>query len=118
MNTKKCTKCGEIKPLSDYGNHKNSKDGHAWRCKQCSHKHSKKRRATPDGVYDGLKHRHGLKLKTVVISRDDFIIWYINEPKICAYCGIPEEYIFKAPSVSNRNVIFLPFTITLFVRLC
>lgn len=104
METKQCSKCNQVKPLSDYGKHKNSKDGHAWRCNQCSREHSKKRRSSPDGVYDALKHRHGLKIKTVVISKEDFIAWYEAEPKVCAYCDIPEEYIIKAPSMYNRNI--------------
>ena len=33
--TKKCTKCGEIKPLNEFGNHKNNKDGKMNSCKIC-----------------------------------------------------------------------------------
>lgn len=32
---KKCNKCGEIKPLSEFHKRKDSKDGHAYHCKVC-----------------------------------------------------------------------------------
>ena len=35
MNTKTCTKCGTNKPLNDYNNRKDSKDGKRSRCKEC-----------------------------------------------------------------------------------
>lgn len=37
---KVCTKCDELKPLSDYHNSKGSKDGKQSRCKDCAYKHS------------------------------------------------------------------------------
>tara|TARA_S200002703_G_scaffold39288_1_gene34432 strand:+ start:590 stop:1285 length:696 start_codon:yes stop_codon:yes gene_type:complete len=36
MNTKTCTKCGIDKPLNDYHNRKDSKDGKKGQCKECS----------------------------------------------------------------------------------
>lgn len=33
--SKACTKCGQIKPLTEYHKHKNSADGHSQRCKPC-----------------------------------------------------------------------------------
>jgi hypothetical protein len=35
MADKPCSKCGEVKPLSEYHRAPNTRDGHAARCKAC-----------------------------------------------------------------------------------
>jgi len=35
MTTKKCSKCGEVKPLSEFHRHKRYKDGVYFSCKSC-----------------------------------------------------------------------------------
>lgn len=39
MTTKQCTKCGEVKELSQFGKDKNIKDGHTRHCKLCLQKY-------------------------------------------------------------------------------
>jgi hypothetical protein len=39
---KKCTKCGEVKSLDEFGNDKSSKDGKQFRCKICNKEYRKK----------------------------------------------------------------------------
>lgn len=39
--SKKCSKCGETKPLSHFHKHKQSKDGHKGRCKLCNNEDAK-----------------------------------------------------------------------------
>lgn len=43
MEMKKCSKCGELKPLSEFQKDKSRKDGYCYRCKECvnSDKHKK-----------------------------------------------------------------------------
>lgn len=36
QETKKCSKCGEVKPLSEFHRFKHSKDGHKPKCKPCN----------------------------------------------------------------------------------
>ena len=56
---KKCTKCGEVEPLTFFYKDKNNKDGHHYHCKKCSNKGTTKRLNTERGYlkmrYDSLK---------------------------------------------------------------
>lgn len=44
-NLKHCSKCGEDKPLDDFGPNKQSKDGKQWACKKCLAKGQRERLA-------------------------------------------------------------------------
>jgi len=56
METKKCTKCGEVKPLGEYCKSKRYKDGFFCYCKQCKNKVSERwRKANPEKVKERQK---------------------------------------------------------------
>lgn len=38
---KACTKCGELKPLTDFHRNRNEKDGHAFWCRACLNANAK-----------------------------------------------------------------------------
>lgn len=42
VRTKKCTDCGEIKPITEFYKRKESKDGHQSICKECSKRYNQK----------------------------------------------------------------------------
>lgn len=44
MNTKKCTKCGQVKQLNDFGKDKNRKGGRYPQCKECRAKYYEENR--------------------------------------------------------------------------
>jgi transposase-like protein len=102
---KKCTKCGIIKPIEDFGNHRLTKDGRAYRCKQCAREYSRAHRKTASGIYSALKGRqtyarthygekdrgYHLTIKPMDIPREVFVQWYDSQPKKCAYCDIPQD---------------------------
>ena len=97
---KQCTNCGETKPLTEFGKHRLSKDGHAYRCKECARKHSKEYRKTPAGIYQLIKGRNTFRRnhpnqfllpKPVKITQEEFIEWYENEVKVCRYCDLTED---------------------------
>jgi len=92
---KTCTKCGKIQPISEFTKHSQAKDGLSSWCKKCCVERSRVFRRTPSGIYTTFKARETFyKNKPVKISREEFIEWYNDEPKVCAYCGIPEEYAY------------------------
>lgn len=94
INMKTCTKCGETKPLSEFGNSKHTKDGKTVWCLQCKRDYAAEYRLTPAGVYQNIK--GGAKFygkHECNISQEDFVEWYENELKVCAYCGVPEELL-------------------------
>lgn len=93
--TKKCTRCDRLLPLTAFGKHRLSHDGHAWQCKECNKQRAREWAKTPMGIYSHLK---GLNKyynrRPVVISKEDFVEWYVAQPKFCAYCDIPEELVW------------------------
>lgn len=108
--TKQCTKCKRVKPLSEFGKHKSTKDGYTYRCLQCKRDYATERRQTPEGIYDAMKgvnkfyHR-----REIIISKEDFVDWYKEIDKHCAYCDIPEENIIDMqelfPMRANRLTV-------------
>lgn len=89
---KTCTKCGVEYPLSEFHNHKGQRDGLSLWCKSCVRIQGKKFRDTPAGKYSQLKGRFNFyHKKNLDISKEDFVEWYENAPKVCVYCDIKEE---------------------------
>ena len=96
MKTKTCTRCNRLLPLTEFGKHKLGINGLNYWCKDCNRERYEEWRKTPSGIYSLLKSRAKNRRKyrdyhKVEISRDEFVDWYINESKLCAYCDIPEE---------------------------
>ena len=49
-----------------------------------------------------LKHTAKTRNLQFDITSDDFIKWYENIPKICTYCGIPQEHLSCPPIMFDR----------------
>lgn len=104
MAMKTCTLCGETKPLSAFGKHKLSKDGHAWRCLECSRKLSSVYSFTPAGIFSNVKGRNKhYQHKPFVIDKDYFIEWYSSQEKKCVYCDLTEEDLPKINDSYNNK---------------
>lgn len=111
MTTKACTKCGVVKPLSEFGNHRLTKDKLAYRCKECGKKAARAYSLTPRGVFKGLMgrqkyyERHGDKRrKPFYLERDSFLEWYANQLKACHYCEISQENLARIKDSQLRKV--------------
>ena len=74
MKTKKCSKCGEHKPVSEFHKEKKSKDGLNTRCATCIAE--KNRRLW-------LRRNYG-------ITVDDYEMLLARQHYSCAICGSPE----------------------------
>ena len=78
---KKCPKCGEQKPLSDFHKDKNSKDGKSRLCANCATKQSKEwYRKNPNTK------RNARLLREYGISLQDFDDMVANQNGKCAVC--------------------------------
>jgi 5-methylcytosine-specific restriction endonuclease McrA len=87
MNTKKCTQCGEVKPLDQFTKWSGSKDGRRSYCKACSSKYmSNYSRNTTKGRYHRLKYKAKSDGIEFNLSVQDIENLY-NQTH-CHYCGI------------------------------
>ena len=107
-NMKKCSRCGEIKPLSGFSEISRIKSGYSSWCKECNNKHSREFSKTPSGIYTTIKGRVKFRNKfknyhSLSISREDFIRWYNEQNKNCIYCSISEEELQTLPDQFNNN---------------
>jgi hypothetical protein len=96
--TKKCTKCGEVKPLTEYDRHAGTKDGYHSNCKPCKHtatekwrqKNLEKDAATKHDWFMNNKDKvHEYNIKRYGITPDDFDTIIIKQSGRCAICNNP-----------------------------
>lgn len=71
--------------LSDKSKERYYEDVEASRAKQ------RERTKTATGVYNCIKSR-ATKAGTTLCDKGTFLEWYDKQPKVCHYCGLPEEY--------------------------
>jgi len=103
-NSKWCSGCGTYKNTANFSKWSKSKDGLRNWCNDCHNKANKnhykykRERGNFYYAYQSIKRRftHGEKL-----SKEQFRIWYENTPKICVYCGIPEEIWELIPYIKH-----------------
>lgn len=107
---KTCTRCGREKPLTKFHKHRITKDGLCHICKDCSRERGRAFSMTASGQYTSIKSRQkfykknqSYRYKPVLISRKDFIEWYNNEPKVCAYCGLSENQMSEVNDFYNSK---------------
>lgn len=87
---KKCTKCGEVKPLDQFSNHVRHKDGKRFRCKVCEavdQKEAKQKRLAAD--YEGTRAKERMNnLKRMFgMSLEEYDEKLKAQDGVCAICG-------------------------------
>lgn len=101
-STKRCTKCGGVKPLSDFYQQK-KKDGSTYPCcwcRYCCSHHRREKYATGHGKQtikaNAMKRKYG-------ICPEEYEAMFIAQGGVCACCGKPET--------SLRFGVILPLVI-------
>jgi len=109
-STRQCTKCGRLLPLSAFGKHRFCKDGLNPECKECNCERGRIYSKTPAGIYSNIKggqryyKKHGTRNhKPVIITKEEFVNWYNDQPKQCVYCGIEEANLGVWTDNYNRR---------------
>jgi len=94
--TKQCSKCKLVKSVNNFSmSNPTKKDGYNSWCKQCCRETNKRISKTPSGIFQSVKSRSKYYGKhEVEITQEEFVEWYENEPKKCAYCDIPEDKLW------------------------
>lgn len=111
IDSKRCPRCGETKPLTDFGKNRQAKnDINCW-CKECCRKEAERYRRTPTGIYNQInsrqkyyhKHNHPAA-KPFEITKNEFVEWYKDAIKQCVYCDILEmDFIFLKQKYGSRT---------------
>ena len=87
MKTKKCTKCGEEKALSEYGKHKDGKHGLRAYCKQCRSEIAKEERKNNQKIIYKFMSNHKGQLPTdysrIFLEKQEAMSWYEKNGKGC-----------------------------------
>lgn len=104
---KQCTKCKEIKELTQFYKNKVLPDGHACWCKKCQITYEKGYRRTPEGLASARKRRSKYReknreretdwqLKTQYgITLNDYERMFTQQNGVCAICKQPESTKYR-----------------------
>tara|TARA_Y100000294_G_C8521285_1_gene323001 strand:- start:625 stop:1236 length:612 start_codon:yes stop_codon:yes gene_type:complete len=108
-----CLKCKTIKSPSEFYKRKGNKQGLTSQCKICQKARQdldlKKFGSQPIKMYQkmkfgtlGLRAKKGHSQHKLQITKDEFIKWYNNQTKTCAYCELSIEEYIKIKKHLNR----------------
>ena len=112
IKRKHCPRCNKYKPLSEFGKSNQTKTRKNCWCLECCREVAKEYRQTPAGIYQNIKGRckynerhdaYNRKHHKFNITKKEFIEWYEKQPKLCAYCDIPEEKLSLLKDSTNKS---------------
>ena len=94
MDTKKCTKCKKVKPLSAFSKHASCKGGRHSQCKECRSAHVKAKYAGNGDAKQAATNRQRrfayLLRHNWNMTIDDYMRMFDAQNGVCAICGQPE----------------------------
>lgn len=119
MKTKKCFKCGLVKPVSEFYEHSQMADGYLNKCKECTKKDSRENRDRNLEYYreydrnrfykNGHRKRsqkynelNPIKAKAHTIISNAIRDGRINKPESCSICGKSDSRIEAHHSDYNK----------------
>lgn len=94
MQTKKCFKCGEVKPITEFYQHAQMADGHLNKCKACTRADVKRRREVAPGAElrtrlkacaENPTKKHAYMAVNAAVRAGA-----ITRPSSCQGCGCPD----------------------------
>ena len=81
---KKCNRCGQEKPLSEFHNSSRTKDGKDYYCKECENSRNR--------IYKGTTNKKSWKLKNRFnITYQDYLVLLAQQNNKCLICGCDYE---------------------------
>ena len=94
---KRCCKCKEVRPLSDFSKRNDTKDGKRYDCKKCKKERSKKQLST-----NPLQRRKKRLYKNYRITPEYYNNLFIEQEGKCAICGTHQDNL-KRPLAVDHN---------------
>ena len=104
METRKCSKCGEVKPINEFYKHKKQKDGLSIQCKCCVKEYYKKHLKERREYQREYRKEHREYINKY--NKEDIVLlksWYIKSKLISL--GWEKEDITEEIIETKRNII-------------
>lgn len=113
LGIRRCNLCGIVYPLSleNFTVHKHQAGGFCAFCRGCDRKRKRESWSKTDKLGEHWNpHFLFVKIKQRSLPRfgeittaEEFEEWYLNSPKICTYCGLPEDRVKEDAFSRRRN---------------
>ena len=109
---KRCSRCGEVKPLDDFYRDSKSNDQHGTWCKSCSNKHRQAIRENYPDRERRVAHERYLRLRDEIIRYNNnrnqerkalLVAHYSNNTNRCACCGESEVRFLTIDHINGNG---------------
>lgn len=100
IESKVCSKCREIKPLTEFHKDNGIKDGHSSWCKKCTRENRIKYQKTPRGKFTARKAQLKSKFNMTPADYDKI---YMDQLGLCAICGTHQSDLKKSLAVDHNH---------------
>lgn len=111
---KQCTKCGELKPLSEFYKNKTCKGGYDHRCKSCIKNAITKHREQEPAEVKAIQRQYYIDNKDRIaelrravaygITADEYNNLFIAQNGCCAICGRHQQEFKKKLAVDHDHI--------------
>jgi len=102
VDTKRCGKCGAMKPITDFSLNKGKGDGRHYWCKVCANEYNKKRNQR---LYTEAFVRSKNLKQLYGMSSENYQLMFLSQNGVCAVCGRPETAIDpRTKQVKNLQI--------------
>ena len=105
MAEKRCSKCGEVKPVSEFGKNRSAKEGLQSWCKVCHNEARKQLRQTEAGQAATRKanRKSDWKRQGIQLTHEEYDLLLQAQGHRCACCGIHQSELKKVLHVDHDH---------------